>query len=90
MTLTHYSVNTMIHLISRDRMLPRQEYRQRDRSQARDGSRSHSSTFVAQKPRPVPYHLQKPLKEWLEQEVKENILILRKSQMEKPSHGANP
>ena len=28
---------------------------------------------VAQKPRPVPYHLQKPLKEWLEQGVKENI-----------------
>ena len=28
---------------------------------------------VAQKPRPVPYHLQKPLKEWLEQGVKEEI-----------------
>ena len=28
---------------------------------------------VAQKPRPVPYHLQKPLKEWLEQGVKEQI-----------------
>ena len=26
---------------------------------------------VAQKPRPVPYHLQKPLKEWTEQRVKE-------------------
>lgn len=28
---------------------------------------------VAQKPLPVPYHLQKPLKEWLEQGVKEKI-----------------
>ena len=28
---------------------------------------------VAQKPRPVPYHLQKPLKNWLEQGVKEEI-----------------
>ena len=28
---------------------------------------------VAQKPHPTPYHLQKPLKEWLEQAVKENI-----------------
>ena len=28
---------------------------------------------VAEKPRPVPYHLQKPLKEWLEQGVKEEI-----------------
>ena len=28
---------------------------------------------VAQKPRPVPYHLQKPLKAWLDQGVKEEI-----------------
>ncbi|KAL9972424.1 hypothetical protein ACROYT_G018723 [Oculina patagonica] len=28
---------------------------------------------VAQKPRPVPYHLQKPLKDWLDQGVKEEI-----------------
>ena len=28
---------------------------------------------VAQKPRPVPYHLQKPLKDWLNQEEKEEI-----------------
>ena len=28
---------------------------------------------VDQKPCPVPYHLQKPLKEWPEQGVKENI-----------------
>ena len=28
---------------------------------------------VAQKPRPVPYYLQKPLKEWLEDEVKGEI-----------------
>ena len=28
---------------------------------------------VAQKPRSVPYHLQKPLKDWLDQEVKEEI-----------------
>ena len=28
---------------------------------------------VAQKPRPVPYHLQRPLQQWLEQEVKEDI-----------------
>ena len=27
---------------------------------------------IMQKPCPVPYHLQKPLKEWLEQGVKEN------------------
>lgn len=28
---------------------------------------------VAQKPRPVPYHLQKPLRDWLDQGVKEEI-----------------
>ena len=28
---------------------------------------------VAQKPHPVPYHLQKPLKDWLDQGVKEEI-----------------
>ena len=28
---------------------------------------------MAQKPRPVPYHLQKPLKDWLDQGVKEDI-----------------
>ena len=28
---------------------------------------------IAQKPRPVPYHLQKPLKDWLDQGVKEEI-----------------
>ena len=28
---------------------------------------------VTQKPRPVPYHLQKPLKDWLDQGVKEEI-----------------
>ena len=28
---------------------------------------------VAQKPRPVPYHLQKPLKDWLDQGVKQEI-----------------
>ena len=28
---------------------------------------------VAQKPRPVPYHLQRPLQQWLEQGVKEDI-----------------
>ena len=31
------------------------------------------ATLVAQKPRPVPCHLQKPLKEWLRQVVKEEI-----------------
>ena len=31
------------------------------------------ATPVAQKPRPVPYHLLKPLKEWLELGVKEEI-----------------
>ena len=29
---------------------------------------------VAQKPCPVPYYLQKPLKDWLDQGVKEEIL----------------
>ena len=57
----------MIHF--RDRMLPRKEYRQRDRSLEMDPE----AILVAQKPRPVPYHLQKPLKEWLEQAVKEKI-----------------
>ena len=28
---------------------------------------------VAQKPRPVPYHLQRPLQQWLEQGIKEDI-----------------
>ena len=28
---------------------------------------------VAQKPRPAPYHLQKPLKDWLDQGVNEEI-----------------
>ena len=28
---------------------------------------------VAQKSRPVPYHLQKPLKDWLEQGLREKI-----------------
>ena len=51
-------------------MLPRQEYRQKDRSQARDGSKAIP---VAQRPRPVLYHLQKPLKEWLKQGVNETI-----------------
>ena len=32
-----------------------------------------SAEPVAQKPRPVPYHLQKPLKRWLGQRVKEEI-----------------
>jgi len=50
-------------------MLPRKEYRQRDRSLEMDPE----AILVAQKPRPVPYHLQKPLKEWLEQAVKEKI-----------------
>ena len=51
-----------IEVLLRARMLPRQEYRQRDRSQTRDGSKAIP---VAQRPRPVLYHLQKPLKEWL-------------------------
>ena len=29
--------------------------------------------LVAQKPRPIPYHLQKPLKDWLDQGVKEEV-----------------
>jgi len=51
-------------------LLSGQEYRQEDRSQARNGSQRRP---VAQKPRPVPYHLQKPLKDWLDQGVKEDI-----------------
>ena len=36
---------------------------------------TNANKTVAQKPRPVPYHLQKPLKDWLDH------IYLRKSQM---------
>ena len=52
-------------------MLSGQEHRREDRSHARN--MDPEAVPVAQKPRPVPYHLQKPLKEWLEQGVKEEI-----------------
>ena len=50
---------------------------------------------VAQQPRPVPYHLQKPLKELLEQGVKEqdkdkDSQGYRRCQMVNLSHGAHP
>ena len=38
---------------------------------------------MPQKPRPVPYHLQKPLKDWLDQGVKEEIHVFEKVPVER-------
>ena len=60
-------------------MLPRQEdWKEMDTD----------AILVAQKPRNVPYHLQQPLKEWLQLEVEESNL--KRSQMASRFHGAQP